>query len=175
MTHRMNQTAFQRIIPTKVIEVSLFSGACTPASYVKTTHHQYDSTNTILWTNILRVAKNAMGARTYEEAIAMKKTVGGVIWTPEAGNVQAWCGVVEDVVEDAPERFIREAECYVAKCPLPSAIPGATAFQYKTQAHAIAATLTDTCGANRCKTRGQSGVIDPVEQARARAIVGARR
>ena len=78
-------------------------------------------------------------------------------------------------------RFVQERECCNAfKCPLPFAIPGSTGFQYRVQAQAIAATLTDSCYSNSqclnpCKTRLQTGFVDPVAQARARAIVGARR
>ena len=98
------------------------------------------------------------------------KEEGGVLWERDQKIEAVWCGV------DCTHNPV----CNTFKCPLPFAIQGSTAFRSRVQAQAIATTLTDSCYArspclNKCKRYLQTGLVDPVAQARARAIVGSRR
>jgi hypothetical protein len=161
------------VFKEQVTKLEWFSGACASASSIQTTISIYTPADTKGWQHAHVLVKKTLEHTEYKRMERLVSRVGGVMWSPGKNPVPAMCGVVEDI-------FQKDSCCNTVKCPLPFAIPGSTAFQYKVQAQAIAATLTDQCYAksprlNQCKTRLQTGLVDPVAQARARAIIGARR
>ena len=150
----------------QVTKLEWFSGVCACHSKIETNHKKTYTPRGPKWKYALAlIQKIEKSLQEINRLIQM----GGVMWSTGQDPILAFCGLEE-----------KGCCCNTVKCPLPFAIPGSTGFQYRVQAQAIAATLTDSCNSNskclnQCKTRLQTGLVDPVAQARARAIAGARR
>lgn len=170
----------------QVTKLEWFSGACTDHSKIETNRGKTYTPLEPKWNHALTLIQRQIGNNMFRKIETFKQR-GGVMWSLGNNPKLAFCGA-EDNQNDAKiaieqrKVIVQEKDscCNTVKCPLPFAIPGSTGFQYRVQAQAIAATLTDSCYSNskclnQCKTRLQTGLVDPVAQARARAIAGARR